>query len=203
MHLAYSALISLLLASAIPSVSSAQVLVPCLARDEAIKDVVPVAAVTRLGDAIALADAQQADTFVLGAATLDMTDPKCTRVAFTMTNATGAPISLTNVSLHGVRVNSRATDGLLKTSCSITIPTVDRRFSKDTTLQPGATVAVEMPIARGCPALGKTVGFLVSIRSDGTPWFQGEPAPSGPFPAELQEAALLRKAFETLVASKR
>jgi hypothetical protein len=203
MRIAYAALMSLLLA-AVPSVGFAQVVIPCspqaASRDGAIKDVVPAATVTRLGDAIGLADARQADTFVLGAATLDMKDPACTKVAFTMTNATDAPISLTNVSLHGVRVNSRPEDGRLKTACSISVPSVDHRFLKDDTLRPGATVTVEMPIALGCPALGKTVGFLVSIRSDGTQWFDGKRVEWGPDPAYVQEDALLRKAFEKLLS---
>lgn len=183
---------------AIPSVSFAQVVVPCRSLDVTTKALLPVATVTRLGDAIALADAQPRDTFVLGAATLEMKDPACTKIAFTMTNATDAPIALTNVSLHSVRVNAGAADGRLYTACSTDIPTVDRRFSKDATLQPGATVSVEMPIARDCPSLGPTVGFLVSIRSDGSHWWLGDT------PVEFQtaEAARLRKAFETLVASK-
>src|SRR3954466_295590 len=201
MRIAYSALMTLLLSSAVPSVSFAQVLVPCQPRDEAIKDVVPVATVTRVGDAIALGDAQPTDTLVLGAATLDMKAPKCTKVAFTMTNATNAPIALTNVSLHGVRMtrtDDPAAQRPLTSACSISIPTLDRRFLKDTTLPPAATVTVVMPVARGCPKLGQTVGFLVSVRRDGTQWWSGDtPQQDG-----TREAALLRTAFETLVASK-
>lgn len=201
MRMAYSLLLTPLAVTAAPSVGYAQVLVPCQPRDEAIKEAVPVATVTRLGDAITLANAQQEDTFVLGAATLDMKDPKCTRIAFTMTNATDTPISLANVSLHGVRMtwtDSPLHGFPLKSACSITVGSIDHRIAKNTTLQPGATLTVEMPIARGCPALGRTVGFFVSIRSDGTPWWSGDTSVE----EQTAEAALFRKAFETLTAPK-
>jgi hypothetical protein len=201
MRIAYSALMSVLLASAVPSVCFAQVSVPCHSRDQTSKEVVPVATMTRLGDAIALADAQPEDVFVLGSAKLDMKDPACTKIVFTMTNATGSPISLTNVSLHGVRMtlSDSPVNGLpLKSACSIGIGSIDHRFVTNTTLAPGATVTVDMPVARGCPNLGRTVGFLVSIRSDGTDWWAGDT----PHYEQTREAALLRRAFETLTATK-
>jgi hypothetical protein len=117
-----------------------------------------------------------------------------------MTNVADAPVLLTNVSLHGVRMNlsDSPAQGLpLKSICSTDVASIDHRMVKDTTLQPGATITVEMPVARGCPALGRTVGFLVSIRSDGTHWWgPGE----APVQEQTEEAARLRKAFQALIA---
>src|SRR4051812_7941951 len=192
-----------LLLVAVPSVSFAQVVVPCVRGDVTTTANVPVAVVTRANDAIAVADARPYDTFILGTATLDKRDTACTKVAFTMRNATDQPIPLTNVDLHGVRVNRRQTDGHLSTACSIGVGPIDRRFTRDTTLQPGATVTVEVPIARECPLLGDTVGFLVSIRSDGTTWVgDGRPVWPGPDPRTVQENALLQAAFGALITPK-
>ncbi|HEX5473069.1 MAG TPA: hypothetical protein VFX12_00295 [Vicinamibacterales bacterium] len=181
----------LLVACTVPSVSFAQVVIPCPAGREAPLDhVVPVATVSRPGDAMALADARQGDGFVLGAATLDLKDPACPRVAFTITNPTQRAIPWQDVTLHAVRVNAAPEDGALRIACSWTLSMI-RWEPKDSAVQPGSTATLEMPIAGGCRALGSTVGFLVSIRSDGTFW-------GGSRAAWHEENARLRRAFETL-----
>src|SRR4051812_15681938 len=96
MRIVKTAWISFVLAG-IPSVSFAQVIVPCFGQGHTTTTRIPVAAVTRLEDPVGLANSQPEDTFVLGAATLDMRDPACTRIAFTLINQTETPLSLANV----------------------------------------------------------------------------------------------------------
>ena len=94
MRIVHTALMSLLLGSAIPSVGFAQVLLPFEGKpwpryDEHLNRAVPVATVSRVGDIFALAGGRivedgHGEPFVLGAATLDLRDPSHAKVVFTM-----------------------------------------------------------------------------------------------------------------------
>jgi hypothetical protein len=106
MRIAYPALMALLVASAVPSVGSAQVRTPFRSPtpDQRFDHVVPVATVSLVGDIVALAGARtvqdpSGEPFVLGAATLDLRDPAHAKVVFTMTNVTEMPILLNEVEI--------------------------------------------------------------------------------------------------------
>jgi len=214
MRIAQSALIGVLLVP-IPSVSSAQVVIPYTRaeanRVDRIDHAVPVATVIRSTDsAIALPYPEPGDGFVLGAAKLDLKDSDRPMVAFTMTNAAQAPMPLSDVIADVFRVNSRTEDGRIAIAC-MTGPWLGKPGRGDTALQPGTTVTVEVPIAGRCPALGETVGFLVYLHSNAKAWVHAEhealqalneahPNRWGPSPQEIEQDAFLHKAFAKLVS---
>jgi hypothetical protein len=154
---------------------------------------IPVATVTRAGDKMALTDAQSADGFMLGGASLNLTDPDHPEVTFSITNSTQMPIQLSTVHLQEVKVYSRADGGPLIENC-VTAPWLAHPGAGDRALQPGAAVAVEMPIPQ-CGALGQgdLLAFLVFVQSDGGPtqWFASRSA-------DDQPNSIMRRAFETL-----
>lgn len=175
MRIAYTLVLAVVTVSALSSVAFAQVVIPCVAQsDEETLDhtrVVPVATVTRDREAVGLAKPQPGDGFVLGTATLDQKDPACTKIVFTLTNPTPTPISLATVSLHSFRVKGDD-NGRLHWGCSYTIPGVGRPYLKSDfgTLQPGATVTVEMEIAPRCGTnAGETAAFMVTVGTAGLP----------------------------------
>ena len=190
-----TAVLTLLVTSAVPSVGFAQLVIPYTQSYDNLVDrldhVLPVATVTRPVDGIALADPHPGDGFVLGGATLDLKNPDRPVVAFTMTNATEMPILLSTVYVHEVRVNLPSADGSVVVACS-TSPWLSHPGQGDKALQPGATVSVRMPIAPRCgPTLGATVGFLVYLQAGGPSFAESRSTWD-------QHHAMLRKAFEQL-----
>jgi hypothetical protein len=213
MRIAYSGLIAVLVASALPSVGFAQIVIPYtkaeLSYTDRLDHAVPVATVTRTGDAIALGDPKLGVGFVLGAAKLDIRDPGQPMIVFSMSNGSETPIPLRSVSVHVATVNALVDDSAaLFVPCGYygrltDILRVHNAVSGDTTLRPGATVTLTMPVGPHCgpDKDGRprpNVGFLVHLSSDGTSWSDGPPAQEGPSPAQLPEDALLRSAFEKL-----
>jgi hypothetical protein len=210
MRIAYSGLITVLVASALPSVGFAQIVIPYTKADSSRTDrldhAVPVATVTRTGDAIVLGDPILGVGFVLGAAKLDIKDPGKPMIVFTMSNGSETPIPLSSVLVHVATVNALVDD-----SAALFVPCgyggrltdmlrVHNVVSGDTTLRPGATVTLTMPVGPHCgpDKDGRprpNVGFLVHLIGDGTFWTDGNPAQWGP---QLPEDALLRSAFEKL-----
>jgi hypothetical protein len=215
MRIAYSAFVALMLVSAVPSVSFAQIVIPYSDADvrnvDRLDHPVPVATVVPATESvIALDHPKTGDGFVLGAAKLDLKDPDHPMVVFSMTNAAQTPMMLSTVLVDILRVNSRAEDGAISIKCR-TGPWLSRQGRGDTALQPGATITVEAPIAGRCPALGETVGFLVYLQSDGRAIVHAEvetihaldaanPDRVGPYrlPRWVEENENLHKAFETL-----
>src|SRR6478672_11028678 len=105
MRVAHSALMSLLLASAVPTYALAQVLtLPAYAspHPQSLDHTVPVATVSLVGDVVTLGGARivqdsYGEPFVLGAATLNLSAPSQPKIVFTMTNGTEVPIPLKDV----------------------------------------------------------------------------------------------------------
>ena len=104
MRATYSVFATILLLSAVPSVSFAQIVVPYghgygnhVAR---LNHVVPVATVTPPGDAITLSDPKPGVDLVLGTAKLDIKDPDHPMIVFTVSNRTERPIPPSSVDVH-------------------------------------------------------------------------------------------------------
>lgn len=192
MRIASPALTGLLLSLAVPSMTFAQILdIPVPARSvvEHLDHVVPVASVTRADDPLTLLRAQRGDGFVLGDAQLDLKDPSYPKIAFTVTNSTTTPIPLMNIYVSDVRVTSLP-QGTLRFVCKAIVFALGR-WAKETALQPGAALTVEMGTAPRCGPEHETLGFLISIRGDGPPDRRGADA-------VREEEALLAKAFTQL-----
>jgi hypothetical protein len=209
MRIAYPTFAALMLAGAVPSVTFAQIVVPYGKADhvDRLDHVLPVAVVTRSGDAIALTDPKPGAGFVLGAATLDITDPEHPRIVFTVGNATQTAIPLSRVHVHVATVNALADDeSALFVPCGYSgwmSSLLRRAGSGVTVLEPGATLTLAVPVGPHCgpDKDGRprpNVGFLVHLGSDGTPWVAGPRAEWGPAPSQLAEDALLRSAFGQL-----
>jgi hypothetical protein len=158
MRIMKAAVLTLLAASAGPSVGFAQIVIPYTKAEESHVDrldhAVPVGTVTRTGDPIALATPQPGDGFVLGAAKLDIKDPDHPMMVFTIGNGSGAPIPLSSVMVHVATVNTRVDDSAaLIVACGYgfgarltDIMTVHHAVSGDTTLRPGTTLTLAMPV---------------------------------------------------------
>lgn len=205
MRIMQAAVLTLLVASAVPSVGFAQIVINTPHRwnhVDRLDHVLPVATVTRTGDSIALVKPQQGDGFVLGAAKLDIKDPDHPMIVYTISNGSETPIPLSRVDVHVVTVNALVDDSAaLSVPCNYggrltSMMTESQRKSEDTTLRPGAAVTLAMPVGPRCgpDRDGRprpNVGFLVHLTtvqtSDGT-YAHGGAA----------DHALLRSAFEKL-----
>jgi hypothetical protein len=175
-------LMSLILASALPSVASAQVLTPFDENpgriyDQHLDHSVPVFTVSRVGDIVALSGARIVDDdhgepFVLGAASLDLRDPVHTKVVFTITNVTDAPIPLDDVVIHEASLCSLNNSG---SDHAFALPQSGGRaggFHGTAQLQPGQRVTIQIPIPPSCEHKAKvrgketqeqTLGILVKV----------------------------------------
>ena len=188
MRILCPAMLSLLVVSAVPSVSFAQkVLTPFQSNpgptyDERLDHAVPVATVSRVGDIVALEGARVVDDghgapFILGAATFDLTDPAHAKVLFTMTNAVETAILLDDVVIEEVRL------------CSV--PDPDHPFGYPGTsgraggfhgtgeMQPGEKATVQIPIAPNCMKGSQTVAVVVDVHRPGPREFSSTPRPNG------------------------
>jgi hypothetical protein len=193
MRIAHTTAIALLLAGAISSASSAQVLTPFQTpkADQRLDQAVPVASVSLIGEPIALADARPVqdptgEPFVLGSAMLDMRDPAHAKFVFAMTNASDVPIPWEKIELDYVRAQWN--------------PDNDRFFfgtgiygaaGHHGTWQPGSTVTVQLPIPLDSPKMGPLQGLLVLVKSTDTPRWRAR--------GYSTDSALLQRAFEKVV----
>jgi hypothetical protein len=189
-----------------------------LRHDLRLDHVVPVATVSRLGQPIALADAHpvqdaSGEPFVLGAASLDLSDPSHAMVVFTLTNATETPIPRKSVyvweysvwrdnrglvipSIDGVPyTNSRGQRGTYSPGYGVTLSAWD----VPETWQPAATITLQMPISQ-VPKTGEgeLEGFLVFVE-----WFgQGRPR-LGQLNGDMLRRAFLNLPSRAITASSR
>ena len=156
MRIVHTALLSLLLGSTVPSVGFAQVLTPfesnpMPAYDQRLRHLVPVATVSRVGDIVALDAARTVEDgrgkpFVLGAASLDLSDPARAKVVFTMANVTQTPVLLNDVEIFEWRVCS-TTDARYQ---GFVAGRAGGYSGATAELKPGAKVTVEIPIGPSC-----------------------------------------------------
>src|SRR5262249_12109469 len=141
---------------------------------------------------------------------LDLKDPEHPKVVFAIANGGQAPIPLSSVLIDERTINQRPEDGAIFVPCSASY-FLSQPGRGDTTLQPGATITVTMPVGPHCPAIGPVVGFLVYLRGDGRAWNQAEydaikarnaqiPEARGPMPSTVEQNALLRKASVTMLS---
>jgi hypothetical protein len=206
MRRACSAFVVLLAVCAAPSAEAIQhVLTPfhdALLEQQNLDHAVPIATVPRVGSIVALADARivqnpSGQPFVLGAATLDVTNISSPRIGFTMTNTTQQPIQLSDVFIEA---QTMAVDkGYARYLGSLEGQAGSSLAGEQ--LQPGATIVVDMPIspltisARYLDTKYKTWGFLVLVGE----W----PGPASNRAAwddwKLSES-LLEQAFATLIS---
>jgi hypothetical protein len=201
MRIAYSVLITAVMASTVPSVSFAQVLRPFDPHgdyDQRVDHVVPVATVSRVGDIATLADARivqdaSGEPFALGSAKLDLRDPSHAKLVFTMTNSTDKSIPWTSVKVREVRVATDPGDGRPFFGCQIV-----GAAGRDGTWESNATVTVEIPIAPPCPRF-ELEGFLVLIGLDRHSHSSADEIDQREVTILWeQEKALLRRAFDKL-----
>jgi len=176
MRIVFSALMTLVVASAVPSFGFAQVLTPFDPLpenyDQRLDHLVPVAAVSLVGEPVTLSDARIVKDppglpFMLGAATLDLRDPIHAKLVFSMMNASEMPIAWKSVELEEVSVVLRPDDGDLFFECSIS-----GRAGHRGTWQPQEKVTVQLPIApvSNCLKPGSVPeGFLVLVQRADTP----------------------------------
>lgn len=192
MRVLQTALLSLVLASAVPSVSFAQFPLtpfdenPWPIYDQHLDRPVPVATVSRVNDIVALAGARVVDDghgepFVLGAASLDVHDPAHAKVMFAIANASDSPIPLDDVVINEMNL------------CSIPdrdhpfgFPLAGGRaggFHGTGQLQPGERVTIQIPIPPSCPK-GKVrgvemreepLGILVAVARPGPHEYMSTP----------------------------
>ncbi len=174
MRIAYSAFATMLLVSAVPSVSVAQILVPytklAASRVARLDHVVPVATVTPAGDAITLADAKPDVDLVLGTATLDIRDPDHPMIVFTVSNGTERPIPPSSVEVHVATVHASRDGAPMVSLChysgslqSLLLNHPGSSGLPNATLAPGAKVTMAMPVGPSNCAVGRPnvpLGFL-------------------------------------------
>jgi hypothetical protein len=181
MRTTHSVFATILLLSAVTSVSFAQIVVP-YGRDGnhvgRLDHVVPVATVTPPGDAITLADPKPGVDLVLGAAKLDIRDPDHPMIVFTVSNGTERPIPPSSVDVHVASVYAGRDGAPMVSLCgymgSLSSLLTNHPGSSElgnATLAPGATVTMAMPVGpSNCSRFGgPNVGFLVHLTSDGHP----------------------------------
>lgn len=168
--------LTLLLISAAPSISFAQVLTPFDSfpsppYNERLDHPVPVATVARVGDIIALDGGRtvedgRGEPFVLGAATLDLRDRAHAKILFTMANATETPILLDDVVVQEARFCS-----VPGQNHPVGFPFVGGRaggFHGAEELPPGGRVTVQIPVPPNCAGKGvDTVGIVVRVGRPG------------------------------------
>lgn len=195
MRTTYTVLATMLLLSAFPSVSVAQIVVPYRAGNHVarLNHGVPVATVTPPDDGIALADPKPGIDHVLGAATLDIRDPDHPMIVFTVSNRTEAPIPPGSVDVHVASVYTNRHGEPTVNICGymgslqgmLTLP--GSSGVGNATLAPGATVTMTVPVGPSpCLVSGApSVGFLVHLTSNGVP-------------ALHDRVARLRRALEAL-----
>lgn len=179
MRTTYSVFAAMLLLSATPSISFAQIVVAYGNANHVapLKHLVPVATVTAPDEAIALADPKRGVDFVLGSAQLDIKDPNHPMIVFTVTNRTDRPIPPTSVNIQVASVFER--DGQPRISICGSYGVLQNMLRNNpgssaietATLAPGATVTMAMPVGPS-PCLvagGPSIGFLVHLTSDRVP----------------------------------
>jgi hypothetical protein len=183
MRIAYSAFATMLLVSALPSVSFAQILVPytkiAASRVARLDHVVPVATVTPPGDAITLADPKPGVDLVLGAAKLDIRDPDHPMIVFTVSNQTERPLPPSSVDVHVATVYASRDGAPMVSLCgysgslqSMLLNTPGSSGLGNATLAPGATVTMALHVGPTNCAAGRPnvpLGFLVHLTTDGPP----------------------------------
>jgi hypothetical protein len=183
MRIAYSAFATMLLVSAVPSVSFAQMLVPYTqveaSRVARLDHVVPVATVTPPGDAITLADPKPKPDvdLILGTATLDIRDPDHPMIVFTVSNGTDGPIPPSSVHVHVATVYASRDGAPVVSLCgysgslqSLLLNHPGSSGLVNPTLAPGAKVTMAIPVGPTNCAVGRPnvpLGFLVHLSSDG------------------------------------
>lgn len=192
MRIVHTALLSLLLGSAVASVGFAQVLTPFDENpwppyDQHLDHPVPVVTMSRVGDIVALSGARVVDDgkgepFVLGAASLDLHDPAHAKVVFRIANATDAPIRLDDVVIHEASLCS-----VPDQNHPFAYPQADGRaggFHGTAQLQPGERVTIQIPIPpscevkeklRGVEARRETLGVVVKVGRPGPHEFMSTP----------------------------
>jgi len=187
MRIAQTAVMSLMWAAVVPSVSFAQALTPFASRpgsiyDERLDHVVPVATVSRVGDIVALDGARtvqdgHGEPFVVGTAALDLRDPVHATVVFTIANVTNHPILLDDVVIEDVRLCS-----VPDRNHPFAVPLASGRAGGDhgtEELPPGARIAVQIPVAPNCAGKGSdTLGILVGIHRPGPREFSSTARPA-------------------------
>jgi hypothetical protein len=209
MRIVHTALMSLLLGIAVPSIGVAQVLTsfqsnPMPAYDEGLDHVVPVATVSRVEDIVALDAARTVDDgrgkpFVLGAASLDMSDAAHAKVVFTIANVTQTPVPLNDVEIFEWRVcsttNARYQGFVAGRAGGYPAGTAE--------LKPGAKVTVQIPIAPSCERptgiQTQVVVVTVSRRRPSPHETSSTPQPPGDKPLHM-EKDLFSRVLERLRA---
>lgn len=178
--IASSAFGVLVLSLSAPSISVAQVLSPFAlkAREpQTLVHAVPVATLNLVGDTIALDDPRvvrnpAGEPFVLGAASLDLRDPSRTTITFRITNATREPIPWNTVEFSVERATPVPVEDQMRGAPSLLFCAIAKRGlsgSPKEMFQPGATVAIEVPIGGDCVRRSEAadpLGFLVYVGSE-------------------------------------
>jgi hypothetical protein len=208
MRIAYSVVITLLAMSAVPAPISAQVLTPFanephhwVADMTKLDHPVPVAIVSRVGDSVILDNPRvlqdsSGERFVLGTATMDLSDPALPRIIFGITNATTTPLPLRDVQIS--EDSMFWLPGRARPLAAIGGKYGRASRAETAVLQPGARVMVQIPISDAHlvdhtrTAIDETVelaGFFVSVGRAETPdTFDAAPNPTKAFAAFLSRA---------------
>jgi hypothetical protein len=182
MRMTYSALAAVLLLSAAPSASFAQIVIPYVGdhatRVARLDHVVPVATVTPLNDALTLANPKPGADFVLGAARLDIRDPARPMIVFTVSNGTESPLPPGSVHVEVATVYANRDGEPTVSICGYGAPlsnllnVAGLSGPANTPLQPGATVTMSMPVGPSNCVVGRPnvpLGFLVHLTGNGHP----------------------------------
>lgn len=217
MRISTSALATLVLTVAFPSIGLAQVLTPFLPHQRehpSLNRVVPVATVNLKGDVVSLErpiDLQDAlgDSFVLGSAVLDLGTPSEPSINFTLTNSSRAPIPWSAIEFSVWRAAPVPLEQQAQGAPDVLFCTLSKRglaSSPNGVWQPGVAVNVQVPIAGDCfsrtePA--DPLGFLVFTGHEMPhPDLALGPSDPGWEGASTRRKAMLRSALETLTAGK-
>ena len=195
MRIAWLALVSSLTVATLPVPRSAQeVLTPFerpLHYEQRLDRPVPVATLSPIGQPMALAGAQRVEgppePFMLGAATLDLSDRSRATLVFAMTNATDAPIPRNTVVIEEYSV-------MVRPGGEFVFPSIGGLLAprgKPTQMwRPGETITVQIPISP-VPKDGTLQAFLVLVQAGESPRRAGG------------DQRLLRTALETLLSHGR
>ncbi|HEU4890003.1 MAG TPA: hypothetical protein VFT47_00540 [Vicinamibacterales bacterium] len=195
MRIACATFVSWLMVTALPGTLSAQEVVTPFERppnsEERLDRGVPVATVAPIGQPIALPAARRIetppDTFMLGAATLDLSDPSRANLVFAMTNVSDAPIPKDTVVIEEYSVMLHPDVGFLFPSLG---GLLEPRGRPARPWRPGETITVRIPISP-VPKDGTLQAFLVLVQTADTARRAGG------------DERLLRRALETLLARVR